>query len=172
MIKLGTPTCNYTAGEYSYSPLTNITLDNSVNKGILKDWLAKTSMPTARRYSTSSVVDGIIYAIGGANTVNVATVEAYNPVTNTWSTKTSMLTARRALTSQVVDGVIYVIGGATTVSVATVESLQFVMSDVYYTTDDTVVAIDGVPSPTAILYTEPFDIPIPAVLRFTAIPRA
>ena len=58
MIKLGTPTCNYTAGEYSETPLSNVTLDNSINKGILKSWLTKASMPTARADLTSSVVDG------------------------------------------------------------------------------------------------------------------
>lgn len=125
MPQLSKPLCNYAEGEYSATPLTDVTIDNSPNKGLLNDWLFKANMPTARFFLTSSVVDRIIYAIGGDNGSNLSTVQA----------------------------------------------LPVVMSDVYYTTDDTVVSVNEVPNPTAILYTEPFDLPIPAVLRFTAIPR-
>jgi N-acetylneuraminic acid mutarotase len=60
---------------------------------------------------TSSVVNGIIYVIGGYNGAVLSTNEAYDPATNTWTTKASMPTARDALTSSVVNGIIYVIGG-------------------------------------------------------------
>ena len=76
----------------------------------LEEWLTKTSMPAARRYLTSSVVNGIIYVIGGFFGSTTDKVEAYNPATDTWSTKANMPTARNGLTSSVVNGIIYVIG--------------------------------------------------------------
>jgi N-acetylneuraminic acid mutarotase len=46
-------------------------------------------MPTARWALSTSVVDGKIYAIGGAGPVWQAlrTVEEYDPATNAWGTK-------------------------------------------------------------------------------------
>jgi hypothetical protein len=45
--------------------------------------------------------NGMIYAIGGRTNsgglINLATVEEYNPTTNTWATRTSMPTARTGL---------------------------------------------------------------------------
>jgi len=59
------------------------------------------------------VVDGKIYAIGGAGPVYQAlrTVEEYDPATDTWTTKSEMPTARQGLSTSVVDGKIYAIGG-------------------------------------------------------------
>ena len=75
-------------------------------------WTTKAPMPTARYTLGVGVVDGIIYAIGGANGTAASTyVEAYDPVTNSWTTKTSMPTARNALVIGVVNGKIYAIGG-------------------------------------------------------------
>jgi len=77
-------------------------------------WKVKTNMPTARLYLSSSVVDGKIYAIGGASRaeVGVSTVEEYDPTTDTWITKTEMPTPRWGLSTSVVNGKIYAIGGA------------------------------------------------------------
>ena len=77
-------------------------------------WIKKADMPTARGWLSTSVVDGIIYAIGGmvdSTFVGVSTVEAYDPATNTWATKASMPTPRWGLSTSVVDGIIYAIGG-------------------------------------------------------------
>lgn len=92
-------------------------------------WTRKADMPTARYCLSTSAVDGIIYAIGGAtgqyfNAV-FPTVEAYNPATDTWTTKTDMPTPRAFHAASVVDGIIYVIGGTignTTLGSQTVEA--------------------------------------------------
>lgn len=78
-------------------------------------------MPTARDDFGFSVVNGIIYAIGGdinafddASRVSCCTtvVEAYDPVKNTWTSKTAMPTIRDDFDASLVDGVIYAIAGS------------------------------------------------------------
>jgi N-acetylneuraminic acid mutarotase len=70
-------------------------------------------MPTGRWELSTCVVDGKIYAIGGAGPVYQAlrTVEVYDPATDTWTTKSEMPTARQGLSTSVVNGKIYAIGG-------------------------------------------------------------
>ncbi len=76
-------------------------------------WTTKSDMPTGRWELSTCVVDGKIYAIGGAGPVYQAlrTVEEYDPATDTWTTKSDMPTARQGLSTSVVDGKIYAIGG-------------------------------------------------------------
>ena len=59
-------------------------------------WTRKADMPTARTALAACAVDGKIYAIGGAprNQVVTATVEQYDPATDTWTTRASMRTPR------------------------------------------------------------------------------
>ena len=86
-------------------------------------WERKSDMPTARSGVSVSVADGKIYAIGGTKTKKIqvprgfsfeseelATVEMYDPVTDTWTQKADMLTPKKTMTC-VVDGKIYAIGG-------------------------------------------------------------
>jgi N-acetylneuraminic acid mutarotase len=70
-------------------------------------------MPTGRWELSTCVVDGKIYAIGGAGPVYEAlsAVEVYDPATDTWTTKPEMPTARQGLSTSVVNGKIYAIGG-------------------------------------------------------------
>ena len=93
-------------------------------------WTARADMPTARQGLAAAAVDGIIYAIGGWKGDSVtcwgetlATVEAYDPATDTWTTKADMPTTANCYlsASAVVDGIIYVIGGS-----AGNEALSFV----------------------------------------------
>jgi N-acetylneuraminic acid mutarotase len=78
-------------------------------------WTWKTDMPTARSTAASSVVNGMIYVIGGRTAlfgVPLSTVEQYDPATDTWTTKANMPTARGlGISSSVVNGKIYVFGG-------------------------------------------------------------
>jgi len=74
-------------------------------------WVRKVDMPTARGGLSTSVVNGIIYAIGGSPGCNV--VEAYEPATDTWTRKANMPTGRDMFSTSVVNGIIYAIGGAT-----------------------------------------------------------
>ncbi|MBI1925877.1 galactose oxidase, partial [Candidatus Poribacteria bacterium] len=81
-------------------------------------------MPTARRSFSTSVVDGKIYAIGGRVWRQVlATIESYDPATDTWTKKADMPTPRGALSASAVNGKIYAIGGfdANSTALSTVE---------------------------------------------------
>jgi len=76
--------------------------------------VTKSSMTTSRCGHTSSVVNGVIYVIGGwpgGGSTNYDDVEKYNPSTDSWDTKTSMPTARHYASSTVINDEIYVIGG-------------------------------------------------------------
>jgi formylglycine-generating enzyme required for sulfatase activity len=70
-------------------------------------------MPTARGGHVAAASNGKIYAFGGFNgSAALATVEEYDPATNTWATKASMPTARYALgVVTASNGKIYAIGG-------------------------------------------------------------
>ncbi len=77
-----------------------------------QQWTTKAPMPTARSLPGLTVVNNIIYAIGGHNGSGTLTVvEAYDPSTNTWSTKAPMPTSRTSFSTVAVSGKIYVIGG-------------------------------------------------------------
>jgi len=75
-------------------------------------WTVKTDIPNGRVASSSSVVSGKIFAIGGrGGSSNLSRVEEYDPVTDTWATKADMPTPRWMLSTCVVDGKIYAVGG-------------------------------------------------------------
>ena len=82
-----------------------------------ENWTRKADMPTQRSDFATCIVNGKIYAIGGEvdkfGDVSIATVEMYDPKTDTWTQKADMPTARSTSTS-VVDGKIYAIGGGKT----------------------------------------------------------
>ena len=77
-------------------------------------WTQKADMPTPRNTSTC-VVDGKIYAIGGTSTkiksFRLDTIEMYDPATDTWAKAKNMNHARAGAAVSVVDGKIYVMGG-------------------------------------------------------------
>lgn len=84
-----------------FNPLTN-------------KWTRKADMPTARGHLSSSVINGKIYAIGGAS-VRMAyypTVEEYDPEMDRWAKKSDMPTARNGLATSVVNERIYAVGGS------------------------------------------------------------
>src|SRR6266699_2640268 len=89
-------------------------------------WKALAPVPTKRGSPVAAVAGDTIDVIGGATTppgsketvvhptrphVSVATVEEYDPATNTWRQRSSMPTPRNHATVGVVNGKIYVIGG-------------------------------------------------------------
>ena len=77
-------------------------------------WTQKADMPTPRN-TTTCVVDGKIYAIGGVaytiKSFRLDTVEVYDPVTDTWAKRQNMNHARDGATVSVVNRKIYVMGG-------------------------------------------------------------
>jgi len=87
---------------------------SSVSRASESGWTRKANMPTARVALCACVVDGKIYAIGGAPRYQVVTpiVEQYDPVTDTWTPKAGMRTARAFFGASVVNGRIYVVGGS------------------------------------------------------------
>ena len=88
-------------------------------------WTKKASLPTPRSFLATSVVDGKIYAVGGANLelgqLGLPTVEEYDPRTDTWTGRADMPTPRHGLATSVVDGKIYAISGFDGTNMATVE---------------------------------------------------
>ncbi|MHC4434778.1 MAG: hypothetical protein ACYS14_07540 [Planctomycetota bacterium] len=69
-------------------------------------------MPTRRCVVSSSVVDGKIYAIGGARgNPGIPTVEEYDPAMDTWTKKADMPMVNGAAATSVVNGRIHAIGG-------------------------------------------------------------
>jgi N-acetylneuraminic acid mutarotase len=90
-------------------------------------WTRKPDMPTPRNALSTAVVDGKVYAIGGwgydrpeggwesidKTTIgqDFATVEVYDPKTDTWATRADMPTPRSHMTVSTLNGKIYAIGG-------------------------------------------------------------
>jgi N-acetylneuraminic acid mutarotase len=90
-------------------------------------WTAKASMPTARHAPGVAAINGILYVVGGeagaaADHAPLATVEAYDPATDTWTPKASMPTARSRLGVAVIGGILYAVGGYTGGASAVVEA--------------------------------------------------
>jgi N-acetylneuraminic acid mutarotase len=108
----------YVFGGYdttSFSALSaNQIYDTSANT-----WSTGAAMPTARWSPGVVSVNGLIYAIGGGTSINLntgaetysATVEIYNPSSNTWSTGPSLPQSVPS-SAAVVNGTIYVIAGS------------------------------------------------------------
>ncbi len=71
------------------------------------------TMPTPRESLAAVVVGTELYALGGHTSGGsaVATVEAYDAITNAWTTRAPMPTIRAALAAGAVDGVLYAVGG-------------------------------------------------------------
>ena len=90
-------------------------------------WTQKAPLPTALYDLSVTVINGVLYAVGGAKLVEcspsdpyypycnnyetVATVQAYDPVTDTWTQKADMLTPRQFHASAAVNGILYAFGG-------------------------------------------------------------
>jgi len=98
---------------------TNIALNTVLEYDPATDtWTSRAPMPTARKdLGLAKAGNGRLYAIGGRassgdTSTPLATVEEYNPDTNSWATRASMPTPReRAGVVAGLDGKVYVIGG-------------------------------------------------------------
>jgi len=89
-------------------------------------WKALAPMPTRRGAAAAGVANGKIYVVGGANSLPgatengihparphnvIATVEEYDPATNSWQTRRPMLVARNHHAVASVGDKFYAIGG-------------------------------------------------------------
>ncbi len=88
-------------------------------------WAIKAPMPTARARTGAAVINGILYVVGGGYNFApfvfggcLATVEAYDPATDTWTTKAPMPSARMGMATAVINGILYAAGGATANSIS------------------------------------------------------
>jgi len=120
----------YAFGGFSY-PSAGAPGWNPINNGweydpATDEWKELAPMPTKRGAAAAAVANGKIYVTGGANSLAgvtengihparphnvVATVEEYDPATNTWKTVRSMLVARNHHAAAGVGDKIYVAGG-------------------------------------------------------------
>eukprot|EP00040_Diaphanoeca_grandis_P011005 m.56332 g.56332 ORF g.56332 m.56332 type:complete len:489 (-) comp22232_c1_seq2:76-1542(-) len=82
-----------------------------------KTWCRKSNMPSPRARMACCISDGMIYVMGGCNSLLEppnASVLRYDIDKDTWSELQSMLSPRRYVDSVTVNGSIYAIGGTTT----------------------------------------------------------
>lgn len=77
-------------------------------------WTTVAPLATPRSGFAAGVVNGILYLVGGEGPglQAVASVEAYDPVTNSSTAKAPLLTLRSAHGVGVVNGVLYTVGGS------------------------------------------------------------
>ncbi len=78
-------------------------------------WTNKADMLLGRANFATFVLNGKIYAVGGAGSFYYGcddTIEEYNPITDTWSEKTTMPRPRMGLTATVANDKVYIIGGS------------------------------------------------------------
>lgn len=78
-------------------------------------WIERAAMPTPRQAVGVGVVNGVLYAVGGAdpNGLPSAALEAYDPATGTWTPRAAMPTARYGFGLGVINDTIYAVGGVT-----------------------------------------------------------
>jgi N-acetylneuraminic acid mutarotase len=78
-------------------------------------WSSAAQLPQPNIYLSASVVNGKIYAIGGAIHGGEAaqTIFEYDPQTDQWTQKSNLKTGRWSLTTVTIDDMIYCIGGST-----------------------------------------------------------
>jgi hypothetical protein len=86
----------------------------SASSAVENSWVTRASMPTARGGLGVAVVDGKIFAIGGATSWSsgfLGTNEMYDPVADKWVSKAPMPTPRAYFAIAAYGGKIYCIGG-------------------------------------------------------------
>lgn len=89
------------------------TLTSTVKFTVHDSWGTGAVMPTATVQSSSAVLSGSIYVVGGANASGtvINNLQIYNPTTNTWSTGTPLPAVNQHSSAAVVNNILYVFGG-------------------------------------------------------------
>ena len=83
-------------------------------------WVTKAPMPTPRFYTSGGVIDGKLYVAGGYNFVQgyFATLEVYDPITDSWSAKSPLPSPRVSATAAVINDKLMWLAGTTTITIA------------------------------------------------------
>ena len=76
-------------------------------------WTSKTPLATARAGLACAEINGKLYAVGGAASTVLNTLEVYDPLTGTWTAKAPMPTARLGHAAIAINGKLYAVGGFT-----------------------------------------------------------
>ncbi len=74
-------------------------------------WTSHAALPTFRFVLGAAAVNGLVYAVAGMNFEDMATVEAYDPMTNSWGARAPLPSPRSELSVATVNNVLYAIGG-------------------------------------------------------------
>jgi kelch-like protein 19 len=107
------PPVIYCAGGYLRHSLSNFECFNPETK----EWFKLCDLPVPRSGLSSSLVQGIFYAVGGRNNspegnVDSSDVDCYDPYTNLWKKCLSLSVPRNRVGVGVIDGYLYAVGGS------------------------------------------------------------
>jgi uncharacterized repeat protein (TIGR03803 family) len=101
---------------YEFGGTTNngVTQTNAVSayNPTTKTWSSKAVMPTARQDVLAVVANNLVYVIDGYNGNRLATVDIYNPASDSWTVGTSLLTPQSGDVGGLISGSIVISGGA------------------------------------------------------------
>jgi N-acetylneuraminic acid mutarotase len=100
-------------------------------------WALAAPMPDARGETTSAVLDGRLYVVGGMTGLGLPRtadgVAVYDPQTDTWTTTSRLPQARHHTAAAALDGALYVSGGAPSVDSWTPEPNLWRLTGVTWT---------------------------------------
>lgn len=101
---------------YVFGGVTSLGVTNTAMSydPVTKVWETLSPMPTRREHLASTVLDSLIYLVGGrdfSGPGNVPSLEAYSPETDRWYILKNMPTARGGLAAATMNGKLYAFGG-------------------------------------------------------------
>ena len=100
---------NFYASVFGVICLTSVSIGRAQDGGT---WELGAPMPVARQELATGVLDGNVYVIGGydENGNSTATVQVYDPITDTWTSAQSLPFAVNHNSAAVADGKLYSFG--------------------------------------------------------------
>jgi N-acetylneuraminic acid mutarotase len=109
-------------GGWNYSNTASNSVDtHDVYDPATSTWSAAAPLATRRNAAAAAVVDGKLYVIGGrapgiraSDQTSLASVEVYDPATNTWRAGPDLPQARSGAAAVALGGKVYVLGGEST----------------------------------------------------------
>lgn len=77
----------------------------------INQWQLVSSMKTPRSMAGVTVLNDVLFAVGGCNGQSLESVEIYTPEIDTWMIIAPMKEPRSGVGTAVIDGLLYVLGG-------------------------------------------------------------